>query len=303
MVLPPVSVVVPTRERPAELVRSLRAIVDQSYAGEIECIVVFDQSPPEAPEIPERPGRLIRCMPNTRTPGVAGARNTGILAAEGQLLAFCDDDDEWLPGKLTKQVDVFERDPHVGVVGTGTLISTPRRVIRRVSPRPWITHAELVRARRPDLHPSTLLIRRSFLFGEAGLLDEDLPESYGEDYDFLLRASGRCAIATIQEPLVRAHWDRPSWFAGRWRATIDAHRYLLQKHSALSGSPVGAARIYGQIAFGYAALGSAEASAWARRSIKSNWRQPRGYLALAVRYHLLDARFVLRTLNAFGRNV
>ena len=46
-------------------------------------------------------------MTNERTPGLAGGRNSGILAGSGELVAFCDDDDEWLPTKVEKQVEAL----------------------------------------------------------------------------------------------------------------------------------------------------------------------------------------------------
>ena len=98
---PSVSVVVPTRDRPELLRAALGAILDQDYPGAIEVIVVYDHS--RAGSVARngaQPKRRVRVISNSRTPGLAGARNTGILAATGELVAFCDDDDEWLPGKL-----------------------------------------------------------------------------------------------------------------------------------------------------------------------------------------------------------
>ncbi len=46
----------------------------------------------------------VEAIANTREPGLAGARNSGILALDTDLVAFCDDDDQWLPGKLAAQV-------------------------------------------------------------------------------------------------------------------------------------------------------------------------------------------------------
>ncbi|HEV2893829.1 MAG TPA: glycosyltransferase family A protein, partial [Actinomycetota bacterium] len=93
---PPVSVVVPTRDRPELLRRAVTAILEQTYQGPIECVVVFDQSDPDLPWGALPAGRRLVLVRNQRTPGLAGARNSGILAATGELVAFCDDDDEWL---------------------------------------------------------------------------------------------------------------------------------------------------------------------------------------------------------------
>src|SRR6266568_659803 len=105
---PSVSVVVPTRDRPVLLERSVRSILEQTYEGDIECVVVFDRSDPAPVAIEIPAGRRLRLMTNTRRPGLAGARNTGILAGTSDLVAFCDDDDTWRPDKVSLQVDLLE---------------------------------------------------------------------------------------------------------------------------------------------------------------------------------------------------
>src|SRR3954469_20534321 len=110
--LPKVSVVIATRERPALLQRAIRRVMEQTYAGEIELVIVFDQSEPHPIEVEIPAGRSLTVIRNTeRSPGLAGARNTGVLATSGQWVAFCDDDDEWLPEKLTRQMAVLAANP------------------------------------------------------------------------------------------------------------------------------------------------------------------------------------------------
>ena len=70
---------------------------------------MYDQSEPDLSLEVGRSAPRVRVITNTRTPGLAGARNTGILDATGDLVAFCDDDDEWLPGKLAAQVEALRR--------------------------------------------------------------------------------------------------------------------------------------------------------------------------------------------------
>src|SRR5204862_442010 len=65
----------------------------------LEVVVVRDGTP-AVPLRVELPAQVrLRQVPNTPTPGLPGARNSGVLAAGHELVAFCDDDDEWLPGK------------------------------------------------------------------------------------------------------------------------------------------------------------------------------------------------------------
>jgi glycosyltransferase involved in cell wall biosynthesis len=97
---PSVTVIVPTRDRPVMLARAVRSIIGQSYPGEIECAIVFDQSDPAEVSVEMPAGRRVRLLTNTRTPGAAGARNTGIMTSDAPVVAFCDDDDAWDANKL-----------------------------------------------------------------------------------------------------------------------------------------------------------------------------------------------------------
>ena len=73
---PPVSVVIPTRDRPMLLARAVASVVGQDYPGDIECLVVFDQSEERLPETGgTRRSCAVRGMSNLRTSGLAGARN------------------------------------------------------------------------------------------------------------------------------------------------------------------------------------------------------------------------------------
>src|SRR5437763_3406853 len=106
-VYPSIGVVVPTRNRPGLLRRTLAAIAEQDYPGRVSTVVVYDQSTPD-PSLPAD-----QVLTNARTAGLAGARNTGILALDTdgldtELVAFCDDDDEWAPDKLSAQVAALE---------------------------------------------------------------------------------------------------------------------------------------------------------------------------------------------------
>jgi glycosyltransferase involved in cell wall biosynthesis len=303
---PSVSVVVPTRDRPELLCRAVRQVLDQDYPGEIECLVVFDQSEPaEVPvEAAPRQGRRLRTIANRRIPGLAGARNAGALAAGGELVAFCDDDDEWLPGKLAAQVELLRQHPRAPVAACGIQVHYGDRVVERVPPPGPVPLERFLRSRVMEIHPSTILVRRQALLGPIGLVDEQLPGSYGEDYEWLLRAAAVAPVLVVPRALVRVHWHATSFFSGRWRTIAEALTYLIDKHPELRGDPAGMARLEGQVAFAHAALGDRGAArSWAGRALRHNWRERRGYVALAVSARLLRAETVMRLANSMGRGV
>src|SRR3982751_3689989 len=182
---PSIGVVVPTRNRPGLLRRTLAAIAAQDYPGPLRTVVVYDQSEPD----PTLPG--VEVLTNTRTPGLAGARNTGILALDTELVAFCDDDDEWAADKLSTQV--AERDPASDVTTCAIEVRYRDRAVPRVAGSAWITLEQLARSRMAMLHASTFLIRRAALLDpeRLGLVAEDAPGSQHEDWDLLLRDARR----------------------------------------------------------------------------------------------------------------
>ena len=299
---PSVAVVVATRDRPALLERAVRSIVGQDYPGDIDCVVVYDQVIPREPvQVPGSAGRQLRIMSNARTPGLAGARNSGMSSGDTALIAFCDDDDVWDSGKLHRQVQLLE-ETGAEFVSCGVRVSHGDRVIVRMPP-PSANLQQLARARLTGLHPSTFVFRRSALEG-LGLVDEQIPGSYGEDYDWLLRAAGRMPILSVQQALVDVYWHEQSFFAERWETIPAALFYLLDKHPQLKASPSGLARIQGQIAFAQAAVkhrGEACRTSW--RALRNNPLERRAYLALAVASGTVPAASIVRLANRRGRGI
>jgi len=303
-VLPSVTAVLATRGRPQMLRAAIRSILAQDYQGDLEVLVIFDQveiDPLDDIVVPE--GRRLRTLPNVRRPGLAGGRNTGILAAAGALIAFCDDDDEWLPTKLSAQVRTWEADPKAIGMAAGITIESEGGAHTRVGDE-TVTFTDFLQSRVQEIHPSSLLWRRGDLLGQIGLVDEQIPASYGEDYDLLLRATRSGNLRCVPESLVVVHWNRASFFDGRWHAIADGLTYLLRKHPEFSRSAVGTARIAAQVAFAHAALGKRrDARRWAASALRRDRRQLRAYAALAVAYRLVPAHVLVNWVNRRGRGL
>ena len=174
----------------------------------------------------------------------------------GDFVASCDDDDLWYPAKVRLQVERLLADPTLLAVGLGHPAADGRRAATSTWParEAIITHERLLENRVKELHSSTLMMRRS-AFDAGGLYDEDLPHGYGEDYDWLLRASRVGTVGAVQEILADIRKDVPSWFRGRSLNTATALEYLLDKHPDFGDRRRGHARILGQIAYARAAAG------------------------------------------------
>lgn len=276
----------------------------QNYGGPLECVVVFDQEDPYNVAVDQPQGRSLTLVANRGTPGAAGARNYGVSQSRGAFVGFCDDDDEWLPDKTTKQLNALsELNPEVPVATCGIKIVHDDHDFIRVPDSDRITSKDLLGSRSMEVHLSTLLMRREVFTSSVGPFDEEIPGSYGEDYDWLLRAAHLGGLTAVQEPLVLVKWGA-SRFSDRWATIIAGVTYLLQKHPELQLAPRNVARMQGRVAFAHAALGHGhDARLWARRALKSDWRQVRAYVAMAVSTKLVPAPTVVGILNRLGKGI
>ncbi|MGI5286816.1 glycosyltransferase family 2 protein [Nonomuraea polychroma] len=319
--LPSVGVVIPTRgDRPGPLREAVEAVLAQDYPGELSVAVVADGTTVpgadasdgvcerECAEMCLEVARQVdgavagerhrtRVLLNTRTPGLPGARNTGIAACDTDLVAFCDDDDVWLQGKLTAQVRAL-CDDGGEFASCGIAVEYGRRRVARLAGACSITTDDLVRSRMVMVHSSTFLFERGALWA-----DESAPAGQNEDWDLALRAAKRRPIAHVDRPLVRVRWGG-SHYVARWADRIAGLDWMLARHPELAVDPRGAARVYGQLAFSHAALGHRrEAARWAVRTFAARLTEPRAPIALAVAAGLVSAPTVLTMLHNRGHGI
>lgn len=247
---PTVSVVIATRNRPDMLRTAVQAVMEQDYAGPIECLLVFDRVEPDHALQRQDTNRTVRILTNTRAGGLAGARNTGILASTGDYVAFCDDDDFWDSTKLSKQMRGMG-DALTSV--TGITIDYGGHQNDRVPRQATFTLTNLIQKRLMEAHPSSVLVHRESLLNKVGLVDEDIPGSYGEDFDFIIRALQAGPVAVVEEPLVTVRWGQ-SMFSRDWGMIVRAIDYLVDKHPVLRDDRRALARLYGRRAFACAAM-------------------------------------------------
>ncbi|MFD5213475.1 glycosyltransferase family 2 protein [Microbacterium sp. NPDC058345] len=301
--LPSVSVVIPAHKRPVELRAAIAAVVTQDYAGPVDVVVVFDRAEPDL-TLTADGSRPVRVLSNQRTAGLAGARNTGILSSSGELVAFCDDDDVWLPEKLSRQVTLLDQHPDAPMATTAIVVDYGDRSTVRLAGTDTVTHDMLLASRMSMLHSSNFLFRRSALEGALGLINEQIPGSQNEDWDILLRSSALHPVVHLDEPLVRVLWGKSSHFSRRWDTKIASSEWMLDNHPDVAKHRTGASRLMGQIAFAYASEGRRSGAwRWAGRSLKRNPLQWRSWVSLAVAVVPGSSERVLGTLHRWGRGV
>lgn len=298
-----VSVVIATRDRPELLRRAIDAITEQRHDGHLEVVVVFDRSEPDRSLEQDETDLRVITITNDRTPGLAGARNSGIDKASNRWIAFCDDDDEWLPGKLQAQFKALAERPAARAACTGVLIRYEGVDTPRLPDPDRLEFEDFLRDRMTEVHPSSWLVERETLVDRIGLVDEKIPGSYAEDYDLFLRTARTCPIAVAPQPLVRVWWHGASYFFERWKTIDEALEYLVAKFPEFHDHPEGLARIRGQQAVAKAAMG--DRSDALRTMVETARLHPvekRVPLALAVTCGL-KAETALKAAHRFGKGI
>ncbi|MEW5733379.1 MAG: glycosyltransferase [Thermodesulfobacteriota bacterium] len=195
--MPKVSVIIPVFNRAWCIERAVRSVLDQDFP-DFELVVVDDGSTDgSASLVPEDPRIRVLRMENQ---GVSAARNLGISQAQGELVAFLDSDDWWLPRKLSCQIEFFAANPGAVACQTQEMwIRNGRRVnpgLRHRKPSGDIFLPSLVLCL---VSPSAVMLKKSLL-DEAGAFDESLPAC--EDYDLWLRIGYRHPVYLLDPVLV-----------------------------------------------------------------------------------------------------
>ncbi len=195
---PFVSVILPTYNRSAFVGRAIDSVLSQSYT-DFELIVVDDGSTDDTPALLARYGNFIKVI-RQKNQGVSAARNSGIRAAAGSVIALLDSDDYWLPKKLEEQVAFFQSHPDALICQTEEIWI---RNGKRVNPKKrHQKQSGMIFEKSLPLclvSPSAVMIRKS-LIDEVGLFDETLPAC--EDYDLWLRIAWKYPVYLIETPLI-----------------------------------------------------------------------------------------------------
>ncbi len=207
---PLVSAVIPTRNRPALVRRAVLSVLSQTMPN-VECIVVID-GPDEATchALSEIADPRLKVIPLAQNVGGCEARNRGAQAARGEWIALLDDDDEWLPERLEKQLAAASRSIEPATMVASRFLDRGAEgddlVRPYIFPKTGQAISEFLWCEVSYLggitgfpQTSTWLIRREFLL--------QVPFTKGlkvlQDLDWLLRAypDPRMRVVFVDEPL------------------------------------------------------------------------------------------------------
>jgi glycosyltransferase involved in cell wall biosynthesis len=214
--VPTVSIVVAAYNPGSLLALTLDSIVAQTY-DDWECVVVDDGSDEPLEWVPAVDPRIrLLQQPNA---GVGAARNRGIASTRGPLIAFCDQDDEWLPTKLERQVAAFSSG---GLCYTGferVDLAGLRLGDGYRGPRGY---EELLTGN--GICASTVMIRRRVLDGG---FDNRLPLGLG--WDLWLRIAREHPIVPVDEVLAR-YREHPNQATRDYKVLWRDGRTILDRH-------------------------------------------------------------------------
>jgi glycosyltransferase involved in cell wall biosynthesis len=198
------TVVIPTHNRPEKLSKAVESVIGQSYTN-WELIIVND-SDDEAPVkrfVKECNNHKIKYLKNQGIKGGNGARNTGIKNARGNYIAFLDDDDQWFPSKLEKQIASLKAKNEKQWAGCYCGYLLKDEDIWREESRKLLEGNFLFQqliGNNAIGAMSTLLIRR-YVFDEIGYLAENLVRH--QDIHFLIKYFEKYKLACVKECLMK----------------------------------------------------------------------------------------------------
>ena len=225
--IPTVSVIIPTHNRAERVCQAIDSVLAQEYT-DFEIIVVDDGSVDDT--IAQLSVYQDKIRVHTQgNKGVSAARNAGISLAKGDLIAFLDSDDLWLPKKLSVQTDFFNHHKEAMICQTEEIwIRNGRRVNpkkRHQKPSGMIYAPSL---KLCLVSPSAVMIKKA-MFDIVGYFDASLPAC--EDYDLWLRISCQFPIYLIDDPQIikqGGHDDQLSKMPGLDKFRIRALQKMIK---------------------------------------------------------------------------
>jgi glycosyltransferase involved in cell wall biosynthesis len=224
---PMVSVIIPTYNRAWIVKESILSVLAQTFQ-DFELIVVDDGSTDHTLSILDEFQDRIEVI-HQKNSGVSAARNHGVAAAKGKLIAFLDSDDLWMPGKLAIQTEFLASNPDIRICQTdeiwirnGCRIN-PKKYHKKPSGEIFLPSLALCL-----VSPSAVMMEKDF-FALMGGFDETLPAC--EDYDFWLRIGCKYHVSLIPHSLVikrGGHDDQLSGVPGLDRYRIRSLSKILE---------------------------------------------------------------------------
>jgi hypothetical protein len=199
------AVIIPCYNAGSYVARALDSVFAQTHR-DYRIFVVDDGSTDDTEQVLRNySGRIFSVRQEHA--GQGSARNRRIRLSRSSYVAFLDADDEWLPTKLERQIEILRRDSNIGLVysdcsTSGTGPSAGSHFARVGTPKGGRVFEQLLDS--CSVFTPTAVVRRECLEG-MGLFNESVP--VGEDFNLWLRIAARWAVAIVPEVLAIRHYQ------------------------------------------------------------------------------------------------
>lgn len=204
-----VSILMPVYNGSAFLDRSIGSVLKQSYAN-WEIIIVDDHSSDNSSEVVKKylNDKRIILKQNDCNKGIAASRNLALKQAKGDFIAILDQDDEWLPQKLEKQMRLFNSlDSTFGLVYCNTKVQFENGHVqpfkKDIAPQQSIEE-NFKKLYLTNYISSLTVVFRKECIQKVGYFNENIQWG-GDDYDLWLRISAQYKFAFVDEVLCIRH--------------------------------------------------------------------------------------------------
>jgi len=205
---PLVSVIITTYNRPNNLLRAINSVLLQDYP-KIEIIVVDDngKNSPYQLETEElikdyKAKNNFKYIIHNKNMNASVARNTGVKSSSGQYIALLDDDDEFLPSKISKQVRLLEEHKNYGGAYCQTNLHIEKGKIISTQEFKSGNLTEDILLLKAQFNTSTLLLRKE-IYEELNGFDESFFRH--QDWEFMIRFFRKHKLLLVPEILLIRH--------------------------------------------------------------------------------------------------
>ncbi len=176
-----ISVIMPAYKAGKYIEEAILSVINQRGDYDVEIIVINDNSPDDTQAVVEKlqfeyPKSKIVLVNNRTNMGASGSRNLGIARAKGKYIAFLDSDDYWAPGKLSRQMPLFENDRVEFVYGARSLVDQSGKMIKAIIPVPeQVGYHELLKT---CVIPCGTVIVKKDILPDPPFVRDDIHEDY-----------------------------------------------------------------------------------------------------------------------------
>ena len=234
---PKVSIIIPTYNRANLLSRAIKSVLNQTFK-DFELIIVDDGSTDNTRQVVEgfqKRDPRIKYIWQENFGGPAKPINAGLKVAQGEYIAFIESDDEWLPEKLERQLEIFQnsKKEDLGFVGCNVLIVNEKTKTTKVYNILNYDNKILEKLLAGEFFSnfSTHMVKREVM-NIIGLLDENLKLS--ADQDICLRIAKRYNFDFVSTPLIKYHVHEENIsMKSSYNKQLTDWLYILRKHQGL----------------------------------------------------------------------